>query len=153
MIGPYCIPHSIYLLTLASDRAVLCGNVALSILAFSTKKLYSSFLKRVCFFQKIFLKTFFSEKLLKTFKISSDLSKRTAILKIPSRKNYVLSVGFKMRPLRKSIFLCQDKNQLKFCREPCWNAERSNHSFLSIWWISFFKHLYSLICDNRIYRN
>ena len=44
-----CTPHSIYL----SDRAVLYGNVAFSILLLSTKKQYSSFLKKVLVFQKI----------------------------------------------------------------------------------------------------
>ena len=37
------------------------------------------------------------------------------------------------------------KTKTNFCHKPCWNAERSNHSFLSNWWISFFKHLYPLI--------
>ena len=50
-----------------------------------------------------------------------------------------------MKPLRKSIFLYEDKDQLSFCQKPCWKAERSNHLFLSNWWIAFFKHLYSLI--------
>ena len=43
-----CTPHSIYL-----NRAVLYGNVAFSILLLSTKKQYSSFLKKVLVFQKI----------------------------------------------------------------------------------------------------
>ena len=34
-----------------------------------------------------------------------------------------------------------------FCCKPCWNAERSNHSFLPILWITFFHHMYSLICN------
>ena len=45
----------LFVLTLASDRAVLCGNVAFSILVLSTKKGYFSFLRRVCVFQKICL--------------------------------------------------------------------------------------------------
>ena len=51
------------------------------------------------------------------------------------RRTYALFVGFKMKPLRKSVFLCKDKDQLSFCRKPCWNAERGNHLFLSNWWI------------------
>ena len=53
---------------------------------------------------------------MKTFETSSDLHiklfrslKRGAILKIPStvfRGAYALSVGFKMKPLGVSIFLC-----------------------------------------------
>ena len=50
-----------------------------------------------------------------------------------------------MKPLRKGIFLCKDKDQLCFCWKPCWNAERSNHLFISNWGIAFFKHLHSLI--------
>ena len=46
----------------------LCVNVALSILILAIKKRYSSFLKRVCVFQKICFKI----KILKTHKTSSD---------------------------------------------------------------------------------
>ena len=118
----------------------------LSILVLSTKKRYSIFLKSACIFQKIHFKV----KVLKSFKIFSDCHikvcrslKWRAILKIPStffRRTYALSVGFKMKPLRKSVFLCEDKDQLS-----CWNPKRSNHLFISNWWIAFFKHLYSLI--------
>ena len=78
----------LFVLTLASYRAVLYKNVLLSILLLSTKKQcwYSSILKRVCIFQKICFKV----KVLKTFKISSVCHiktcrslKRRAILKIP----------------------------------------------------------------------
>ena len=74
-------------LTLASDRVVLYGNDAFSILVLSTKKQYSSFLKKVCVFQKICFKV----KVLKTLNISTDCDiktyrslKRRAICKIPS---------------------------------------------------------------------
>ena len=67
VIGPFCT-HILFALTLTSDMAVLYGNDALSMLVLSTKKWYSSFLKRVFVFQKICLKV----KLLKTFKISTD---------------------------------------------------------------------------------
>ena len=119
----------------------------LSILVRSTKKWYSSFLKSFYVFQKIYFKV----KVIKLFKISSDCHKKAcrslkwrAILKIPNLKEtYALSVGFKIKPLQKA-FSCV-KTKTNFCRKPCWNDERSNHSFLSSWWIAFFKHLYSLI--------
>ena len=67
-----CQVHSVlsilFVLTLASDKTVLYGNVAFSILVFSAKKEYSSFLKKVFVFQKICFKV----KVFKTFKISSD---------------------------------------------------------------------------------
>ena len=66
---------------------VLYGNDAFSILMLSTEKQYSSFLKKVFVFQKIYFKV----KVLKTFKISTDCHiktcqflERRAILKIPS---------------------------------------------------------------------
>ena len=96
---------------MASDRAVLNGNDVLSILALSTKKRYSSSLKKVFVFQKIYFKA----KVLKTFETFTDCHTITcrslqgrAILKIPStvfRRTYALSVGFK-RKLRKSFFEC-----------------------------------------------
>ena len=39
------------------------------------------------------------------------------------RRIYVLSVGFKMKPLGKSVFRCLDKNQSKFCRKTCWKEQ------------------------------
>ena len=108
---------------------VLCGNDAFSISVLSTKKRYSSFLKKVLVFQKICFKA----KVLKMFKVSTDCHiktcwslKRRASSKIPStffRRAYALSVGFKIKPLRKSIFKCSDKNQLKFCRKTCWEEQ------------------------------
>ena len=56
--GPFCA-HFV----LASDRAVLYGNVLLSVVALATKKQYSIFLETVLVFQK----TFFKVKVLKTF--------------------------------------------------------------------------------------
>ena len=58
----------LFVLTLSSDRAVLCGNVVFLILVLSTKRQYSSFLKKVFVFQKISFKVL----VLRTFKISSD---------------------------------------------------------------------------------
>ena len=54
-------PHS-------SDKVVLYKNVKFSALVLSTKKGYSSVLKKVFAFQKICFKV----KVLKTFKVSSD---------------------------------------------------------------------------------
>ena len=77
----------LFVLTLASERGVLYGNDVLSILAVSAKKWYSSFLKKVFFFQKICFKV----KVLKMFETFTDCDiktcrslKRKAILKIPS---------------------------------------------------------------------
>ena len=74
-------------LTLASDMPVLYGNDAFSVLVLSPKKRYSSFLKKVFLFQKIYFKV----KVSKTFKISTDCHikicrslKRRANMKIPS---------------------------------------------------------------------
>ena len=82
-----------------------------SILLVSTKKWYSSFLKKVFLFQKIC----FKGKVLKTFETFTDCHiktcrslKRRAILKIPSTvfwKN-LCPFGFKMNALRKSVFEC-----------------------------------------------
>ena len=48
-------PHSIFILSLASDVSVLYGNVAFSILVLSTKKQYSSFFKKgLCFSKNLF---------------------------------------------------------------------------------------------------
>ena len=41
------------------------------------------------------------------------------------RKTYVLSVGFKLKLPRKSVSLCWDKNQFKFCRKTCWKEQPS----------------------------
>ena len=87
----FCLVHFVltflFVLTLASDTAVLYGNDAFSILVLLTKKWYSSFLKKVFTLQKICFKV----KVLKTFKISADCLiktcrslKRGANLKIPS---------------------------------------------------------------------
>ena len=130
-----------------SERAILYRNVIVSILVLSTKKQYSSFLKRVCIFQKIYFKV----KVLKSFKIFSNSHikacwslKWRAILKIPILKEPMLFLLALKWNLYEKAFSCV-KTKTNFCRKPCWNAERSNHSFLSNWWIAFFKHLYSLI--------
>ena len=69
-------------LKLASDRAVLYGNVVFSILVLSTKKWNFSFLKKVAVFQKIC----FEVKVLKIIKISSD--RRVKNLAISQTEGY-----------------------------------------------------------------
>ena len=128
MVGLF-YTHQSVALTLASDMEILYRNSAFSILVFSTKKRSFSFLKKVFVFQKICFKV----KVLTLFRISTDCHiktwrsyKRRAILKIPStvfRRIYVLSVGFKIKPLRKTILQFQDKNQPKFCRKTCWKEQ------------------------------
>ena len=75
----------LFVLTLASDMAVLYGNYLFSVLLLSNKIRYSSFFKKVFVFQKICFKV----NVLKTFKIFSDCHIKTcrslkwrAILKI-----------------------------------------------------------------------
>ena len=63
----------LFVLTLASDSAVLYGNIALSILVLLTIKQHSRFLERNCVFQKIYFKV----EVLKTFKSSSDCHIKT----------------------------------------------------------------------------
>ena len=101
----------LFVLTLVFDKAVLYGNVAFSIIIISSKKRYSSVLKKILVFQK----TCFKFKVMKTLKIFSDCHvkacrslERRAILKIRSiffRGIYALSDGLKMKSLQLSVFL------------------------------------------------
>ena len=59
VIDPFCA-FILFILILAFDKAILYGNVALSIIVLSTIKRYSSFLKMVL----VFLKTCFNVKVL-----------------------------------------------------------------------------------------
>ena len=59
-------------LALASDSAVLCGNGALSVSVLSTKKRWSSFLKKVSCFNFLKKVSCFKVKVSKTFEISID---------------------------------------------------------------------------------
>ena len=134
-----------------------------SILVLSTKRRCSRFLKKVFVFQKICFKV----KVWKSFKISTGCHiktcrslKRRAILKILStvfRRIYTLSVGFKIKPLRKSVFQCYDKNQPKFCRKTCWKEQtihfyclfdESHFSNIICTYIKHFSN--SLIRGNRM---
>ena len=91
----------LFVLTMTFDKTVLYGNIAFSILVFSTKEQYSCFLRKVFVFEKIDFKV----KLLKTFKIFSDCHiktcrslKRRAILKTLApyfRRTYVFLLPLK----------------------------------------------------------
>ena len=95
----------------------------------STKKRSSSFLKKIFVFQKICFKV----KVWKTFETFTDCHiktfrslKRSTIWKslVPFfRRTYALSVVFKMKTLRKSVFECSDVNQLKFCLKCYWKKQ------------------------------
>ena len=65
--GSFCTPYSICL-NIGFWQGSLYGNVAFSIVARSTKRMFSSFSKKVL----VFLYIFFKVKLMKTFKIPSD---------------------------------------------------------------------------------
>ena len=56
VIGPFCTHTILFVLTLASDLTILYGNYVLSILVLSTKKRYSSFMKRFLFSRNSFSK-------------------------------------------------------------------------------------------------
>ena len=120
---------------MASDRAALHENVAFLILVLSTKKQYSSFVKKCLHFSENLFPNLNIENLQNFLWLSHKTWRsleRRAILKIPStvfRRTYAASVGFKMEPRRKNVFLCNDKKQLKFWSKHYWNAERSNIHF------------------------
>ena len=132
--------------------AVLYGNDAFSILMLSIEKASSSFLKKVFIFQKICFKV----KVLKTFKIFSDchidLSNWGLFWKslVPFfRGTYTLSVGSKMKPLRKSACQCYEKNQFTFYRKTCWKEQPS--IFTAYLMNRIFQTSALLILDNRMY--
>ena len=92
----------------------------------------------------------FKVEVLKTFKISTNCHikiccslKWRAIFIIPStvfRRTYALSVGFKMKTLRKSLFQGSYKNQPKFCYKTCCKEQ----PFIIAFYLmnEFFKHVY-----------
>ena len=146
----------LFVLTLASDRAVLYEIVAFSILLLSTKKRYSSFLKRVCVFQK----TCFIVKALKSFQWSSHkympISQTKGYFKNPYylflEKHMLFLLALKWNLYEKAFFCFKTKTNSNFAVKPYWNAERRSHPFLFIWWITFFEHVHPSICDNGMYR-
>ena len=116
----------LFVLTLASDRAVLYRNVALSILVLSTKKQHSNFLEKFFVFLKICCKV----KVLNTLKISSNCYLKTyqslKRRKIPSnlfQQNLCFFCWPQNEVSQKKRFLYQDKNQLKFRRKTCWKGQ------------------------------
>ena len=141
------------MLALASDRAVLNGNNVFSILVISTKKWYPNFLKKVFVFQKTWIRV----NVLKTFKIFTDCHIkicrsviRRAILKIPwyrfLEESMLFLLALKWKLWEKVFSNVKTKINSNFAVKV---TERSNHSFLlSVWWMTFFRHLY----DNGIKR-
>ena len=118
---------------------VLYGNDAFSILVFSTKKRYSSFLKKVFVFQKICFKV----EVLKMFKISTDCYiktcqslKRNAILKVPSTEYCFLEepilflLVLKWNLLEKAFSSVKTKTNPNFAEKL---SERSTHSFFTVY--------------------
>ena len=118
--------------------AVLCGNDGFSILVLSTKKRYCSCCKKLLFSRKSVSKLNYWKRLkfsLIVTKKHANLSNRGLFWKslVPFfRRTYALSLGFKMKPLR--------KDQPKFCRKTCLKEQPF---IFTIWWITFSKHLFS----------
>ena len=99
---------------------VLYGNDAFSILVLSTKKRYSSFLKKFFVFR-------FSRKSnskLKYWKCSTFLANKGLFWK--SLVPFFRTVDFKMKPPRKLFSSVKTKTKANFAVKL---AERSNHSF------------------------
>ena len=123
-------------LIFASERPVLYQYVTLSIVLVSTTRLSSSFLMRFSFFRKFILK-------LKYWKHSKSPVIVTKNARNPKyrffRRTYARSVGFEMKPVWKSVFLCYGKNQLKLFCKSC----RNEQPFLSY---LFVDSLCSNIC-------
>ena len=146
---------------LSSKTPALAKSMIMGIWVIGTSN--QLFIRGIChtetkvpsFFKKafVFSKNCFKVEILKTFKISSDYHiktcrslKRRAILVF--RSTYVHSVSFKMKSMRswrQSVFLCLDKNQLKFCRKIIGKTfvaaivvakVGATVDFLSIWWIN-----------------
>ena len=127
-IGPFCRHHFI-----CPNIGFCYGSFVWKWCVFNlsafTLKTVLQFLKKVFIFKKIYFKV----KVLKAFKISTDCHIKTcrSLNKglywkslVPFfRRTYALSVGFKMKPLTKSIFQCYDKNQPKFCGKTCWKEQ------------------------------
>ena len=128
LIGPFCNHHSVCPINIGFWQ----GNFVWKCCSFQSKYFqpkngFPGFW-RFSIFRKIISKlrhwerSKFPRLSLKTMPIL----KRRAIFQIPSivfRRTYAFSVGFKMKPLSKSVFLCQDKNQLKFCRKTWWKEQ------------------------------
>ena len=121
----------LFVLTLTFDMALLYGNDVFSILVLSTKKRYSSFLKKVFVFQKICFKV----KVLKTFKISTDknmpISQTKGYFESPEYhflEDFMLLLLALKQNLQEKLFPSnKTKTNPNFAVKL---VERSNHSFL-----------------------
>ena len=116
-----------FFLTLAFESVVLYGNNALYLVALSATKLYSVFQKTLLFFKKPVSKS-------KHWKCSKSPTKTDGHFKKPQpstafRETYGLSVGFKIRPLRRSVFLFKTKANWHFAIIFVKRSVRSNHRF------------------------
>ena len=103
----------------------------------------------------------FRLKVLKTYKTSSDCHMKTwrsltrrAFLKNPStvsfyRRAYALSIGFKMKRLKKALSCIKTKSNSKFTVKL---AVRSNYLF-SVYLIAqlFQTYVFLIICDNGMF--
>ena len=116
VISPFCSPYSICLDIGFWEDSFVWTCYAFNHSTINYKTILQFFKEKVFVFQKIC----FNIEVFKTFKISSDYHMKNAgNTKYSSfRRTYALSVGFKMKPLRKSI-LCYGKNQLKLCCKSC----------------------------------
>ena len=111
------------------------GNDALSILVLLTKDRYSSFFEKGFCFHKICFEVKSTDCLIKTYHSLKGYFWKSLVPL--SRRIYALSLALKWNLLEK-VFSSVKTHHLNLCLKTCWN-----HSFLlSIWWITFFKHLY-----------
>ena len=127
--------------------AVFYGNDAFWILVLSTKKRYSSFLKKVFVFQKICFKVWeVSKFLLIVTQKNADLSKGRLfwISLVPFFRTYTLSLlALKWNLYEEKFSSVKTKIKPNYAAKL---AERSNHWFLLIiWWSTFFKHPYMIM--------
>ena len=127
------------------------GNVAFSILVYSAKKQYCSFLKNIFIFQKICFKV----KVLETFKISSDCHIKTSRSLKRKVTLKILSTVFQknLRPLcwlsketskKKRFPMLRQKTNSNFAVK---RAERINLSF------SFQSYFYFFVFDESPFSN
>ena len=96
---------------------VLYGNDVSSILVLSTKKPHPSYLKKLFVFQKICFKVKKIENVQKFHRLShKNIPKK--IQEIIFRRTDALSVGFKMKPLKKEFSIVRIKTNSNFAVKP-----------------------------------
>ena len=100
-IGLFFTPHSIFLNIGFKQGSFVGKQGTFSSITFSWKTVPQFFKKDFRFFKK----NLFQSKALKMFKIFSDCLIKT-YLALRFRETYGLSIGFKIKPLRRSVFLC-----------------------------------------------